>query len=82
MRRRYIAGESLAALARVVELPPCLLVRRFLELIPELQGLVSAPWGTVACRMTLPIDAGSKCYSSHIELEGAMGEDLETRSRQ
>ena len=39
---RYKAGEPLGALARSVELPPCLLVRRFLEFIPEAHGLVSA----------------------------------------
>lgn len=38
---RYKAGESLAALARSVELPQCLLIRRFLEFIPEANGLVS-----------------------------------------
>ena len=39
---RYKAGESLAALARTVELPPCLLVRRFLEFNPKAYCLVSA----------------------------------------
>lgn len=37
---RYVSGETLAELACEAELPPCLLVRRFLELIPEAQGLV------------------------------------------
>ena len=37
---RYVSGETLATLAGEAELPPCLLVRRLLELIPEAQGLV------------------------------------------
>ena len=37
---RYVSGEALAALACEAELPPCLLVRRFLELMPEAHGLV------------------------------------------
>ncbi|CAK0759457.1 hypothetical protein CVIRNUC_002699 [Coccomyxa viridis] len=37
--KRYVSGETLAELACEAELPPCLLVRRFLELIPEAQGL-------------------------------------------
>ena len=52
---RWKAGQSLATLARSVELPPCLLVRRFLELIPEAHGLVSShPTLQALSVLTLP----------------------------
>lgn len=52
---RWKAGQSLATLARSVELPPCLLIRRFLELIPEAHGLVSShPTLQALCILNLP----------------------------